>query len=85
MYSYEYWFDADGNPHEISKMDDRYIGNCIKHLKKMLDAWHGIIPERLTEEELKQKDDVGSMAWFVFHGLSYIDVLCKELDRRKGA
>ena len=85
MNLYEYWFDADGNPHEISKMDDIYIGNCIKQLKKMLDAWHGIIPERLTEEELNQKDDVGSMAWFVFHGLSYIDALCKELDKRKGA
>lgn len=79
---YEYWFDADGKAHEISKMDTAYIGSCLKQLRKMLDSWRGIIPEQLTEEELRQKDDVGMKAWFVFHGISYIDAFCKELDKR---
>ena len=57
MYSYEYWFDADGNPHEISKMDDRYIGNCIKQLKKMLDA--GLIEQ--AEYDAKKSEILSSM------------------------
>ena len=36
---YEYWFDADGKAHEISKMDTAYIGSCLKQLRKMLDSW----------------------------------------------
>ena len=83
MNIYDYWHDADGNPHEISKMDDTYILNCIKQLQKMLDAWHGIIPEQLTKEEVKKKDTVGTKAWFVFHGIVYIDKFCEELNKRK--
>lgn len=79
---YDYWFDADGNPHEISKMDSEYISNCLNQLNKMLNAWHGIIPEQLTREEIKQKDTVGMKAWFVFHGNEYIGKLSEELKRR---
>lgn len=79
---YEYWFDASGNAHEISKMDTGYILNCLKQLNNMLDSWRGIIPERLTSEELKQKNEVGQKAWFVFHGIAYINAFCDELDRR---
>ena len=49
----------------------------------MLVAWSGIIPEQLTKEEMNQKDEVGMKAWFVLHGISYIDAFCQELDRRK--
>ena len=80
---YEYWFDPDGNMHEISKMETSYIGNCISMLGKMLQNWAGIIPEQLSEEELKQKDEVGMKAWFVFNGINYIDAFCKELEKRK--
>ena len=79
---YDYWFDADGKAHEIARMDTDYIINCLNELKKMLDAWHGIIPEQLTDEELKQKDCVAMKAWFVFNGIPYIDAFCKELKRR---
>lgn len=82
MRNYIYWFDAMNQCHEISKMDTQYIYNCLKELKKMLDSWHGIIPEQLTEEELKLKDEVGMKAWFVFHGTNYIDAFCNELKRR---
>lgn len=83
MYDYEYWFDGEGNMHEIAKMDTPYIINCLHQLEKMLPLWRGIIPEQLTKEELKQKDEVGMKAWFVFHGPDYIDAFVNELDRRK--
>ena len=83
MNMYDYWFDASGGAHEISKMETFYIQNCLKRLKKMLVVWSGIIPEQLTKEEMKQKDEVGMKAWFVLHGISYIDAFCQELDRRK--
>ena len=82
MGKYEYWFDADGNPHEISKMDTQYIQNCLNQLVKMLDSWHGIIPEQLSKEELMQKDEVGMKAWFVFNGINYMNAFTEELDRR---
>ena len=45
MENYEYWFDAEGNPHEISKMNTQYIKNCLKQLHNMLNSWRGIAPE----------------------------------------
>lgn len=81
---YNYWFDADGKPHEIRKMDLQYIQNCLQQLEKMLSSWHGIIPENLTDEELQKKDEVGQKAWFVFHGIKYIDAFYCELEKRKG-
>ena len=80
---YDYWFDSDGKAHEIARMDSDYILSCLKQLRRMLESWRGIIPEQLTVEELKQKDEVGMKAWFVFNGIPYIDVFCKELDRRE--
>ena len=80
---YDYWFDADGKAHEIAKMDSGYILSCLKQLRRMLESWRGIIPEQLTNEELKQKDEVGMKAWFVFNGIPYIEAFCKELDKRE--
>lgn len=82
MYQYEYWFDGDGNSHEIAKMDTQYIQNCLNQLNKWLDSWGGIIPEQLTAEELKDKDEVGKKAWFVFHGINYINAFGEEIDKR---
>ena len=81
---YDYWIDAEGFPHEIAKMDTQYIMNCLKSLNNMLSLWRGITPDRLTNEELKLQSTVGMKAWFVFHGIAYIDAMCAELDRRKG-
>lgn len=82
---YEYWFDSEGNAHEISKMDTCYIYNCLRQLNKMLDSWHGILPEMLNAEEMKQRNEVGMKAWFVFNGINYINAFCKELECRKNA
>ena len=83
MYDYEYWFDSEGKMHRIAEMDEGYILNCLNQLDKMLSAWHGIVPEHLTSEELKLKDKVGMKAWFVLHGINYIDVFTNELEKRK--
>lgn len=80
---YDYWFDSDGNMHEISKMDDNYINNCLRQLDRWCNSWHGIVPEQLTREELNNKDKVGTKAWFVFNGLAYVEVFCEELRNRK--
>lgn len=82
MSKYEYWFDGDGNSHEIAKMDTQYIRNCQNQLLKMLDSWQGIIPEQLSDEELKSKDEVGMKAWFVFNGIAYMNAFSEELDKR---
>ena len=82
MENYEYWFDAEGNPHEISKMNTQYIKNCLKQLHNMLNSWRGIAPEELSMEELKDKDEVGMKAWFVFNGIKYIHAFTEEFDRR---
>mgnify|MGYP004679064975 CR=1 FL=1 len=79
---YDYWFDGNGDMHEISKMDTQYIQNCLGQLNKMLQSWRGIIPERLTDEELLGRDKVGQKAWFVFHGIPYIDAFLRELKKR---
>ena len=81
----KYWFDSDGYPHEISKMETGYIYNCLNQLKKALNLWHGIIPEQLTREELVDKGKVMSKAWFVLHGIEYIDAFCEELKKRQSA
>lgn len=83
MRKYEYWFDADGRAHEIVKMDTDYIYNCLNQLGKWLENWGNIIPEQLSDDELKDKDEVGMKAWFVFNGISYIDVFCAEIKRRQ--
>lgn len=82
---YKYWFDSEGNAHKIEEMETSYISNCLRQLGKMLDSWRGIIPEQLSNEELKQKDKVGMKAWFVFNGISYIDAFNKELENRSRA
>lgn len=66
-------------------MDINYIKNCLNQLQKWLNAWHGIIPEQLTDDELKGKDEVGMKAWFVFNGLNYIETFCNGIKngRRK--
>lgn len=53
MKLYDYWIDAYGNSHAISDMNTQYISHCLNQLRKWLDAWHGIIPEMLTAEEMK--------------------------------
>ena len=83
MYDYEYWFDPEGKMYKISEMDTSYILNCLNQLNKMLPTWRGITPEDLTREDLKQKDVVGMEAWFVFHGINYINAFKKELSRRE--
>ena len=83
MYDYEYWFDSEGKMHEIAKMDTLYIERCLKQLGKWLSTWRGIVPDQLTQDERKQKDEVGRKAWFVFHGINYIDAFTAELEKRK--
>lgn len=80
---YDYWVDGEGKLHKISQMDTQYIHNCLDQLKKMLNRWRGIIPENLTDDELKKKDEVGQKAWFVLNGIPYIDAFCSELKKRK--
>lgn len=82
MSKYEYWFDGDGIPHEIAKMDTQYIINCQNQLLKMLDSWHGIIPEQLSDDELESKNEVGMKAWFVFNGIEYMNAFSEELNKR---
>lgn len=79
----EYWFDADNKPHDISKMDESYISRCLNDLRNCLELWRGIIPEQLTKEELNDKDNVMSKAWFVLNGIDYINSFCEELKKRK--
>lgn len=83
MNNYDYWFDGEGNAHEISKMNTSYIYHCINTLNDALVSWRGIIPEQLDEDELRDKDKVLSKAWFVFNGIKYIDVFCDEIRKRK--
>lgn len=82
MKLYDYWIDAYGNSHAISDMNTQYISHCLNQLRKWLDAWHGIIPEMLTAEEMKQRDEVGMKAWFTFNGIPYIEAFCAELKKR---
>lgn len=79
---FDYWFDGDGNIHKISDMDDNYIQNCIRQLEKMNDGWWDIDVSDLSRNELKDKDKVGSKAWFVLFGKKYLEVLKFELDCR---
>lgn len=44
--------------------------------------FHGkIIPEQLMDAELRQNNEMGKKAWFVFHGIKYIEAFNNELDR----
>lgn len=81
--SYEVWTDAYNKLHEISKMDESYIINCIKQLELMAGTWRYVKITDLTKSEKKDADLVGSKAWFVEHGKSFIRAFKEELVKRE--
>ncbi len=78
----KYWFDADEKAHLICKMETEHIKKCLRWLETLKATWRNYTIEDLTEEEMKHKNNVGQLAWFLIHGADYEEVFLEELKER---
>lgn len=79
---YTFWIDANGQRHDLRDMTTSYINRCIGQIALVVDSWKRIKQRDLTPKELERVNDPLQKAWFVFHGLNYLESFKNELNSR---
>lgn len=82
MSLYDFWVNADGKIFKIFEMDDEYILNCIKEIKRVGKSFSRFTFEDLSANDLKLYSQPTNLAWYVINGEEYKKAFNTELLSR---